>query len=401
MASADGAPGRPRRRRRRLLRLVLAGVALFVSGLVAVLVGLYVVGDRSLDRIEVDGIEEADGGGGDASGPDIEELDDVLHVLIVGSDRRDGLTEEQRDELGTGVADGDRTDTIMLARLDPGTEEVAVLSFPRDLLVTRCDGSRGKINAAYGIGERSGVGGASCLVRTITDMSGLSIQHFVQVDFAGFLDLVDLVDGVTVYLEEPITDPLAQLDLDTGCHRLRGAEALGFVRHRASDSDYGRIARQQRFVKELLREAGRASNVLNLPRLFQMVGAGAGAVTTDQTLTLDKMRRIAFTLRDLGPDDLVARTVPADHRRISGIDYEIPRDEEAEQLYEAFTAGRLGAEPVDPGSGGSDPDGGEPGPDGAEPGPGEEPAAGSGGPAPPPPPEAEYVGAQEPPASCR
>lgn len=338
-------PDHGRRRRRRLIWWVLGGA--LVLGLVAVVatVGLLIFyGERSIERVEVEGIDSSDQESED-SDVDVDEIDDVLNVLVVGSDRREGLSEEEQQELGTGEIGGDRTDTIMLMRLDPSTEEVAMLSFPRDLLVSRCDGSRGKINAAYHIGERSDVGGPSCLVQTITEMSGLPVHHFVEVDFAGFLELVDIVDGVTVYLEEAIDDPLAKLDLEAGCHQLSGVEALGFVRHRASDSDYGRIARQQRFIKELVREASSVGSLLNVPRLFQMVETGASAVTTDESLTLDKMRRIAFTLRDLDNEHLAARTVPADYERIDGIDFEVPREDEADRLFRAFEQGRLGDEP--------------------------------------------------------
>lgn len=309
---------------------------------------LLLVGQRSLETVEVEGIREVDDEPAEEPADDdgeeeieVEEVTDVLHVLVVGSDRRDNLSPEQQSELGTGDEDGDRTDTIMLLRVDPASDEVHILSFPRDLLVTRCDGTSGKINAAYHIGELQGVGGASCLVQTITDMSGLEIDHYVEVDFAGFLDVVDVVDGVPVYLEHEIDDWRANLHLEAGCHKLSGVEALGFVRTRKYDSDYGRIARQQRFVTQLVEEASSLSTVLNVPRMFSLVETAASAVTTDQNLTLDKMRRIAFSLQDLGGDHVVARTVPAEFQMIDEIAYEIPYEAQAQQLYRAFETGGL------------------------------------------------------------
>ena len=328
----------------------LVGVVIFGLGMVATAGALLFVGQRNVETVQVEGISD-DGDDSDPvevpdsteedEEPDVDEITDVLNVLLVGSDRRDNLSPEQQAELGTGDDDGDRTDTIMLLRLDPNSDEMHILSFPRDLLVTRCDGSRGKINHAYHIGEEAGTGGASCLVQTISDFSGLSIQHFVQVDFAGFMDVVDVVDGVPVYLEHPVDDWRANLDLEAGCHRLDGVEALGFVRTRKYDSDYGRIARQQQFIRQLVDEASSLSTVLNVPRLFSLVETGASAVTTDQNLSLDKMRRLAFSLRDLAGDNVVARTVPAEFEMIDDIWYEIPIEHRAQQLFDAFSAGML------------------------------------------------------------
>lgn len=342
----ENAPRRPLRER--VGWLVAAGAGVFLIGMLGSTGTLLYVGSASVQRVdvEVEGTEPREEPGGEADAErdtDIEEIDDVLQVLVVGSDRREDLSAADRDELGTGEADGERTDTIMLVRIDPATDDAHILSFPRDLLVSRCDGSRGKINAAYQIGEDTGVGGATCLVQTVRETSGLPIHHFVHVDFEGFVDLVDVVGGVSVYLEEPIEDWRANIDLGAGCQRLAGAEALGFVRHR-QDSDYGRIARQQRVIKEIVDEAASLGTILNVPRMVQLVETAGRAVTTDSDLSLARMRRIGFSLRDLDGDSVVARTVPADMERINGLWFEVPREAEGEQLYRAFASGRLSPE---------------------------------------------------------
>ncbi|QBI20683.1 LytR family transcriptional regulator [Egibacter rhizosphaerae] len=334
------ATGRPRWRRR--IGWSLVGVLLFALGAVAMTgVMLYLRAEASVDRVEVDTLTDPGDLDGDGVA-DYEEIPGAINVLVVGSDARDGLTPEERAELGTGDDDGGmRTDTMMVARLDPETDEVSLLSFPRDLRVELCDGSTDKINAAYQVGENTGRGGPSCLVETIRDVSGISIQHFVAIDFAGFIEVVDVVGGVDVYLEHPIDDWRANLDLDAGCQRLDGVEALGFARHRASDSDYGRIARQQRLIKELVRETASIGTLANVPRLFELVETGAGAVEADESLSLDRMRRIAFSLRDLGGDSVQARTVPADFEMIDDIAYEILREDEAADLFYDFRTGAL------------------------------------------------------------
>jgi LCP family protein required for cell wall assembly len=333
---------------RRLSAIVLgtAAIVLLAGGITTGAAIWY--GTATMQRVDVPDLV-VDGETTDTDGdgePDIEEITDVLNVLLVGSDSREGLTDEQLLELGTEAEDGLRTDTVMLLQLDPRRDQVIVLSFPRDLLVTRCDGSRGRINAAYGVGESSGVGGPTCLVRTVTDFTGIPIHHFIQVDFAGFIDIVDSLGGVTMYLDEPIKDAHAGVDLPAGCVTMDGATALGFVRVRRIDSDFGRIARQQRFIREVVDEAASVGTLVNVPRLFSLVDAGARAVETDRQLSIGQMRRIAFSLRDLSPENLDTRTVPATPRTINGAAFVVADEAEAEALFRAFREGTLVPEGV-------------------------------------------------------
>ena len=337
--------GRRRRRWQRRLAYLLSSAALGVLIGVVAITGVLWYGTQQVGRIDIPQLSSpgSDSGGTDLVGQDIEidELDEVLNVLVVGSDSREGLTDEQLEELGTERADGTRTDSMMLVQLDPRRDQVAVLSFPRDLLVTRCDGSRGRLNAAYGIGESTGVGGPSCLVDTIVEFTGIGVNHFVQVDFAGFIEIVDALDGVTIYLEEPLHDVHAGVDLPAGCVELDGTTALGFVRARRVDSDFGRIARQQRFIREVVTEAASVGTLVNLPRLYQLVEAGARAVDTDRDLSIGQMRRIAFSLRNLEPERLDTRTVPAVPRTIDGVAFVVAIEEEAEELFRAFREARV------------------------------------------------------------
>ena len=294
-------------------------------------------GEQQIDKVDVETQVPGDMDGDGAV--DIAELKDVRNVLIVGSDSRKDLSAQERRELGTGSFGGTRTDTIMLVQLDPKRHGAAMLSFPRDLLVERCDGSEGRINSAFEIGKSSGVGGPTCLVRTITELTGIPIHHYAQVNFQGFVDVVDTLGGVRMYLEEPISDEDANVDLEAGCVTLRGADALGFVRVRKIDSDFGRIARQQRFIREVVDQVTSASVALNVPRLFQLVEAGAEAVETDPSLSLGVMRQIAFSFRDLSSDQIDSRTVPGFNRTIGGAAYVVVDPEPAEALFAAFRAG--------------------------------------------------------------
>ena len=270
---------------------------------------------------------------------DIPELKDIRNVLIVGSDSREGLSRKERSTLGTGQFSGTRTDTIMLVQLDPKRDGAAMLSFPRDLLVTLCDGTQGRINGAFQVGASSDVGGPTCLVRTVTELTGIPIHHYAQIDFAGFVDVVDTLGGVKMYLEEPIKDADANVDLPAGCVTMNGKEALGFVRVRKIDSDFGRIARQQRFVREVVDQVTSAEVALNVPQLFRLVEVGARALDTDPSLSLSVMRQIAFSFRDISSKSIDTRTVPAFNRTISGTAYVVADDEPAEAVFAAFRAG--------------------------------------------------------------
>lgn len=184
----------PRHGRRRVL--VRFGVALLGSVLLGMgtAAGVMGWGIGQIDRSFVAGLIRSDSEA-TASAPKL------VNVLVVGNDSRDGLTRAQIRSFGTGEAEGNRTDSIMLVQLEvDGPGRGAVLSFPRDLLTTRCDGTSGRINAAYGIGVERDGDGPSCVVQTVSSLTGVDIHHYVEVSFAGFLEVVDALGGVGLYL---------------------------------------------------------------------------------------------------------------------------------------------------------------------------------------------------------
>lgn len=324
----------------------LVGTLTAFAVLVAAAIGTLVyVGETSLEQVAVPGLRtEAPVQQADTDDPDITEATEVENFLLVGSDSRVGLTDAQLVEIGTTDEDNRTglTDTIMLVQLDPNRDQVGLLSFPRDLLVARCDGSRGRINAAFAVGEAAIEGGGpACLVETVTDLTRIPIDHYVQVDFAGFIDVVDALGGVSFFVEEAITDVEAGLDVPAGCVTFDGARAIGFVRARKFDpaGDFGRVARQQRFVRELVAHATSAGTLANYPRLLSVVRAAASAVDTDDNLSFEDMARLAYSLRDLSPDTLDTRTVPAVNRTVSGAAYVVAIEDEAEALFAAYRDG--------------------------------------------------------------
>ena len=302
-------------------------VAVLVAFAAAVVVGTLVALDDSLTRVEVEGLAggdppgdaETDVTGDDGAGEvdpsgaadvDIERDAEPVTVLLLGSDTREVLTPEERRELGTGMAWGERTEVVALARVDDAAGELRMVNIPRDSIITRCDGSRGRINAAYGIGERTDVGGMSCIVQSVSSWSGLDIDHAVKVDFRGFIDIVEAIGGVEMFLEEPLRDERANLDLEAGCQVLDGADALAFARARSIDDDFGRISRQQRLLVEL-RDQVQENGVFAEPvRTLRLAEAIAGSMQVDSSLTLNRIRQLVMGHRSTLQEDLATRTVP-------------------------------------------------------------------------------------------
>jgi LCP family protein required for cell wall assembly len=316
MADQEWGPtvrGRARRRRPlRLVALLLVAVLLLAVGSAAWLAW-------RIPRTEVTDLA--------ASGT-------PMHVLVVGSDSREDLTPEQRRELTTGATPGDRADTIFV--MSVRGSEVALLAFPRDLWVPRCDGSVGRINAAEDID------GPGCLVRTVRDLSGIDVQHYVRVTFGGFVDIVDAVGGVELCLEEAISDRDAGIDLPAGCQRLDGPDALGYVRVRKIDDDFGRIERQQRFLKALANEIASPQTLLNPVRWVTVSTQAGDAVLVDRGMGIVPLARLGLGARGLAGGDAVTHAVPASpHTTGGGAQVLRIREAEAEALFSRFRDGSI------------------------------------------------------------
>jgi LCP family protein required for cell wall assembly len=310
---AWGPTVRTRPRRWRLL-VVLLLVVLLVLALVAPLWA-----SRQVPRLPVS--ELASGGS-------------PLNILVVGSDDR----AESSELVAQAPADGEgwdaRTDTIFI--LSVQGRRAAMLAFPRDLWVERCDGTSGRINAAEVIG------GPSCLVRTVRDLSGIDVHHYLRVTFGGFVDLVDAVGGVELCLEEPIQDADAAIDLPAGCQVLDGEDALGFVRVRKIDDDFQRIQRQQRFVQALAREVATPSTLLNPFRLGGLTQEAGDTIAIDDGAGVRSLSRIALGGTALASGSAPAFTVPGEPRITADGAWVLdPNLAQAEALFAAFRDGSV------------------------------------------------------------
>lgn len=249
-----------------------------------------------------------------------------VNVLVIGSDSRENLSDDQRRELTTGDAVGERTDSIMV--LSVAGRDASLTSFPRDLWVTRCDGSQGRINAALGLD------GPGCLVDTVESLGDFPIHHYVDVDFGGFQGLVDAVDGVEICVDKALDDPLAGIDLEPGCQVMDGTTALGYVRTRKLDNDLERIRRQQQFVAALAGAVASPDTLRSPVRAWRTTGAVGEAIRADRDLGLVALARLGLGARAMAAGDLETATVPGTAARINGAAVLEPDLSAAQELFD-------------------------------------------------------------------
>ncbi|MFI2414645.1 LCP family protein [Streptomyces sp. NPDC018947] len=238
------------------------------------------------------------------------------NILVLGSDTRSGGNKK----LGGGTDDGTaRSDTAMIVHVYKGHKKASVVSIPRDTLIDRpaCTGSDGTqhpaesgamFNSAYS------TGGAACAVKTVETLSGLRMDHYLEVDFSGFEQLVDDLGGVEVTTTADIKDPDSHLDLEAGTHRLDGEQSLGLVRTRhgvGDGSDLGRIQLQQAFVKALVHQVKDIGLLGNPKKLYDIADTATKTVTTDSDLgSVNSLMSFASGLEGIDPAHMHMVTMP-------------------------------------------------------------------------------------------
>ena len=225
--------------------------------------------------------------------------------LLVGSDSRENLTAEERRRFGTGEAEGRRTDTIMLLHTGDGPN--LLLSIPRDSIVDiPGQGSDLKINAAYALG------GPELLVQTLESETGIRIDNYVEIGFGGFVGIVDAVGGIEICPEQPMKDPLANLDIEKGCQEADGPKALGYARsrHTSALGDIDRARRQREVVGAVGDEALSPWSVLNPVRYARLAAAGADALAVGEDTGPFDTARFAFAMTRVSGENGLTCTVP-------------------------------------------------------------------------------------------
>ncbi|MEU3828550.1 LCP family protein [Streptomyces sp. NPDC029080] len=239
-----------------------------------------------------------------------------LNLLVLGSDSREGAADR---ELGGGDGSGARSDTAMVVHIDAGRTKATVVSIPRDTLVTRpsCPlASGGTTAVAHGAMFNSAyaVGGPVCAVKSVESLTGIRMDHYLEVDFSGFARLVDALGGVDVTTGQDIDDDKSHLHLKAGTHHLDGRQALALARTRhgiGDGSDLGRIGLQQALVKDLVEQLSGAGLLTDPARLYEVADAVTSGLTTDTGLdSLGELTSLGRSLRGVTADRVRTVTMP-------------------------------------------------------------------------------------------
>jgi LCP family protein required for cell wall assembly len=301
-------PAAPRARRGlRVAASVVSVGVLLTSGVAWAGVNRY---GGEISHIAIDGLTPA----GDTG------ASDPMTILVVASDSRKGLTRKEADALHLGTADygPPRTDTMMLVHISADADVVTVVSLPRDTLATipAFTDDKGKTHRAHQakLNAAFAEGGAALMVKTVQAMTGVKVNHYLEMNFNGFLQMVDAVDGVEVCLAKPLKDKKSGLDLPAGRQTISGPQSLAYVRARYIDptADLGRMKRQQKFVASIVKKATSAGTILNPVKLNAFLSAVAGSITADSGLGTDQMLALADRLKGTNPGNVAFTTVPLD-----------------------------------------------------------------------------------------
>ncbi|GAA3390903.1 LCP family protein [Streptomyces roseoviridis] len=266
-----------------------------------------------------------------------------MDILVLGSDSRSGANGAYgRDE---GAA---RSDTAMVLHVQEGHTRASVVSIPRDTLVDRPEctdrkgavvpaGHRAMFNTAYE------VGGPACAVKTVEAMSGIRMDHYVEVDFTGFKKLVDELGGVEITTTRAIRDSKSHLDLPPGTHTLDGEQSLGLVRTRkgvGDGSDLGRIQLQQAFMRAFLDRVKDVGVLTNPKTLLDLADTATKAITPDSELdSVNELTAFAKGLSGLGADDVHMITLPVEYDPLDP-NRVVPLQAQGREVWKALKADR-------------------------------------------------------------
>jgi LCP family protein required for cell wall assembly len=358
-AEEVGSPRQPVRKERRWPRRLLIAANIFVALCVVITATGYGYVRWKFGQIDTIGdLGAVLRGGGDVEPPPGE----PMNVLVVGSDTREGIDQAGSDNFGgTKEVKGQRSDTIILLRVDPKKEQAAMLSIPRDLYVPIAGTQRtDRINTAF---EE----GADRLIATVNQTFGIPIDHYVQVDFNGFRGIVKAVNGVQIYSPARARDKVTGLDIpNPGCVTLNGDQALAYVRSRHYEyyengkwrtdptGDLGRIQRQQDFVRRVLKKANEKARGLNVLAINRLVETGIKNVQIDEGFGPGEIASLARRFKSLDPNAVQMLTIPTVPANVGGAAVLRMKQPEAQGVVDTFLA-RTAVAP-DPAAGAAVPD---------------------------------------------
>src|SRR5580693_5616087 len=244
-----------------------------------------------------------------------------MNILVYGSDSRAGLTPHEQYILRTGDDQTDNTDTIMVVHISPGRHGVTAMSIPRDTMVPvyECDsgpgyaGQQADPNSEVMINSLLQIGGPTCLWKTVEQMSGVHIDHFIGIGMLGFVKVVNDLGGVNVCVPFSVKDPVSGLNLKTGEQHITGIQALAFWRTRedlGDGSDLQRIQRDQFMSAQVVKGVLHSGLLSNPIRLLRVVSDAAASMTTDAGMTVSDLVQIGQSFRNLSGQNVQFITMP-------------------------------------------------------------------------------------------
>jgi LCP family protein required for cell wall assembly len=256
--------------------------------------------------------------------PDDPNAGQAVNILLMGSDVRDGANAE----IGGEVA-GMRSDTTIVLHISADRTRVELVSIPRDSLVQipeclRSDGTSSRaqgsqFNAAFSIGaEGTGLASdaAACTMKTVEATTGVFLNHYVVIDFAGFISMVDALGGIPICIPNDMSSPKAGLEVSAGQQTLDGNTALAYARARTGKgvgdgSDTNRLGRQQQLLAATVRTVLGKSLLTDVPQLVQFLNAATSSVTANPELaSIPAMTGLAFSLQNVPTSNITFMTIP-------------------------------------------------------------------------------------------
>lgn len=295
-------------------RRIKVGALTLVVVVLAVSVGTYFWADGKLKReVDLSKVIERPSEG------------DGTNYLVVGSDSREGMTAEDKKKLHTGSAEGKRTDSMMI--LHDGSNGPTLISLPRDSNVEipsfvgsesgkkfAGTGRTTKLNAAYA------EDGPELLVRTVEFNTGLRIDHYVEIGFGGFANIVDAIGGVEMDIPKAFKDKNSGADFQAGKQTLNGEQSLAFVRTRYAfaGSDLDRTKNQQKFLAALASQTATPSTILNPFKLYPTMGAGLDTLVVDKDMSLWSLGNMFFAMKGVTGGEGTSMNIPLTGGSVNG-----------------------------------------------------------------------------------
>ena len=315
-AEAQAPPEAPKRRGRTGKRRTVGRVLLATAVVLALATGLGVVYLYRHLNGNLDVVDVTDQLGDRPEKQEVAGPQEPLNILVMGSDDRDAAGNNiDNQELGSS----DRSDTTILMHLSADRKRAYGISIPRDSLVTRpnCktedgDSIPGGTDVMWN--EAFALGGPGCTIRQFEKTTGVFVDHYIVVDFAGFESMVDAIDGVPVCIPEPINDPAHGINIPAGTREVEGREALNYVRARytlGDGSDIGRIKRQQAFIAAMANKVMSAGTLARFDRLVGFLNASTKSLQVDPGLeNVIKIAKLGVGFQNIGLGNIQFVTVP-------------------------------------------------------------------------------------------